>query len=246
MHPIPDAFTAEGNAFHTTHWSVVLQAQGDSPVARAALEKLCRAYWRPLYAFVRREGYGPEEAQDATQEFFARFLQRKDFETARREKGRLRSFLLVALKNFLANERQRARAIKRGHGERRISLDEILAQERFEPTAAESLTAEQIYERRWATTVLEQVLARLEEEYRAAAKTSLFTKLKVLLTDEPGHPSQAEIAEDLQLTENAVKQALHRLRVRYRDVLRDEIAQTVATVGEIEDELRYLIAVLRT
>jgi RNA polymerase sigma factor (sigma-70 family) len=246
MPPALDTFAPEGFGFQTTHWSVVLQAQGDSQAASGALEKLCRAYWRPLYAFVRREGYAPEEAQDLTQEFFARFLERRDFDAVRREKGRLRSYLLISLKNFLANEWQRASAIKRGQGERPISLDEILAGERFESLPAQDLTAEQIYERRWATSVLEQVLARLEEEYRTTAKTPLFTRLKLLLTDEPGHPSQSDIAQELEMTENAVKQAFHRLRLRYREILREQIAHTVATVSEIEDELRYLIAVLRT
>lgn len=241
-----DTFRNRDAAFLTTHWSVVLCAQGDSPLAQEALEKLCRSYWLPLYAFVRREGHAPEEAKDLTQEFFARFLERKDFETARREKGRLRSYLLVSLKHFLANERHRAAAAKRGRGEQIISLDEILAHERFELEPAETLTAEQIYERRWATAVLDQVLARLEEEYRAAEKASLFDRLKLLLTDEPGHPSQAEVARESAMTENAVKQALHRMRLRYRELLREQIAHTVATASEIEDELRYLVGVLRT
>lgn len=235
-----------GAAFLTTHWSVVLTAQGHSPAAQEALEKLCRGYWLPLYAFVRREGQGPEDAKDLTQEFFARLLERRDFDAVRREKGRLRSYLLVALKHFLSNERHRANAIKRGHGQQPISLDEIMAHQRNELEPANSLTAEQIYERRWALTVLDQVLARLGDEFRAAEKTPLFERLKELLADEPGRPTQAEIAAELVMTENAVKQAFHRLRERYRQILREEIAQTVATPGEIEDELRHLIAVLRT
>lgn len=229
----------------TTHWSVVLTAQGHSSAAQDALENLCRAYWSPLYAFVRREGHGPEEAKDLTQEFFSHFLQRRDFDAVRREKGRLRSYLLVSLKHFLANERHRAAAIKRGRGERPISFDEILAQ-RYELELAEPLTAEQIYERRWATAVLEQVLARLEEEYRASGKGALFDQLKLVLTDEPDHPTQAEIGRKAGMTENSVKQAFHRLRLRYREILREQIAHTVAVASEIEDELRHLIAVLRT
>lgn len=243
LHPLEKNGDA---AFLTTHWSVVLCAQGDSALAQEALEKLCRSYWRPLYVFVRREGYSPEEAEDLTQEFFARFLARKDFESARREKGRLRSYLLASLKNVLANEHHRATAIKRGHGELPFSLEEIRESERFDLEPAEKLTAENIYERRWATEVLDQVLAQLEEEYRSAEKLSLFQRLKLLLTDEPGHPSQAEIARETTMTENAVKQAFHRLRIRYRELLRAQIAHTVATVDEIEDELRHLIAVLRT
>ncbi len=231
--------------FATTHWSVVLTAQGRSPAADAALEALCRTYWLPLYAFIRREGYSVEEAKDLTQEFFARWLERRDFDAVRREKGRLRSYLLVSLKHFLANERNRAAAIKRGRGQQSISLDEIFAEHRFDLEPVESLTADQIYERRWALTVLEQVLARLGDEYRGAGKAALFARLKELLADEPGRPSQAAIARELGMTENAVKQAFHRLRERYRQILREQIAHTVATPAEIEDELRHLITVLR-
>jgi len=234
-----------GVAFVTTHWSVVLTAQGRSPAADAALEALCRSYWMPLYAFIRREGYPVEEAKDLTQEFFARWLERRDFDAVRREKGRLRSYLLVALKHFLANERNRATTIKRGRGQPPISLDEIFAERRFDLEPVESLTAEQIYERRWAMAVLDQVLAQLETEYRTDGRGQLFDRLKVLLADEPDHPSQAQIADELKMTENAVKQAFHRLRVRYRELLREQISHTVATPDELEDELRHLIAVLR-
>ena len=158
----------------------------------------------------------------------------------------MRSYLLVSMKHFLANERERSRAIKRGRGERPISLDEIQAHRRFEPEPVESLTADQIYERQWAMAVLDQVLARLEEDYRASGRGLLFDRLKVLLAGEAEHPSQAEIARELGMTENAVKQAFHRMRVRYRELLREQIAHTIATPAELEDELRYLIAVLRT
>jgi DNA-directed RNA polymerase specialized sigma24 family protein len=173
-------------------------------------------------------------------------LQRRDFDAVRREKGRLRSYLLVALKHFFTNERQRTRARKRGHGQQLISLDEILSHQRDELEPADTLTADQIYEQRWALTVLEQVFARLGDEFRANGRTPLFERLKELLADEPGHPSQAEIARELGVTENALKQAFHRLRERYRQILREEIVRTVASPGEIEDELRHLIAVLRT
>ena len=246
MNPTSEPFQNDAAAFLTTHWSIVLTAQGRTPAAEEALNKLCRNYWLPLYSFVRREGRSPEEAQDLTQEFFARFLERRDFDAVRREKGRLRSYLLVALKHFLENERHRASAIKRGHGQQPISLDEILAHQRNKLEPANTLSADQIYEQRWALSVLEQVLARLGDEFRANKKTELFERLKELLADEPGHPSQAEIARELGMTENAVKQAFHRLRERYRQILREEIAHTVATPGEVEDELRHLIAVLRT
>lgn len=243
--PGPDA-DAGGATFATTHWSVVLTAQSRSPAADAALEALCRTYWMPLYAFVRREGHPVEEAQDLTQEFFARWLERRDFDAARREKGRLRSYLLVSLKHFLTNERNKGRATKRGRGQPLLSLEEIAEHQRFELEPFEALTADQIYERQWATTVLDQVLARLESEYRSSGRGQLFDHLKALLTDEPGHPSQAEIGAQLGMTENAVKQAFHRLRLQYRECLREEIAHTVALPGEVEDELRHLIAVLRS
>ena len=146
-----------GAAFTTTHWSVVLQAQGDSPAAQEALEKLCRTYWWPLFGFVRREGYSPEEAQDLTQGFFALLLERKDFDAVRREKGRLRSYLLTSLKNFLAKTRRRELAVKRGEGRALVPLDELLARERADLEPADTLSADRIYERRWALTLLDQV-----------------------------------------------------------------------------------------
>src|SRR5437867_278817 len=233
-------------AFATTHWSVVLTAQGRSPAADQALEKLCRTYWWPLYGFVRRSGYKPEEAQDLTQGFFALLLERRDLDVVRREKGRLRSYLLVSLKNFLGKARRREMAVKRGEGRPLVPLEELLTRERADLEPADTLTADRIYERRWALTLLEQVLGRLESEYKSAGNTKLFDHLKELLSDEPGRQSQAEIAAELGMTENAVKQAFHRLRQRYRELLRDEIAQTVAVPGDVEDELRHFISVLQT
>ena len=223
----------------------MLAAQGPSPAAQEALEKLCSTYWRPIYGFVRRQGIEPEEAKDLTQGFFALLLKRRDFDTVRKEKGRLRSYLLTSLKHFLTNERNRAMAIKRGEGQRLISLDQLHEREcaGFEPT--ETLTPEQIFERRWAMTVLNQVLARLEEEHCAAGKMQLFDRLQKSFTDEPNRSSQVEIAHELGMTENAVFQAFHRFRERYRELLREEVAHTVAVAVDIEDELRHLIAVLR-
>ena len=234
-----------GVAFTTTHWSVVLEAQGPSPAAQAALEKLCSTYWRPIYGFVRRQGVGAEEAKDLTQGFFALLLERKDFDAVRKEKGRLRSYLLTSLKHFLTNEHYRAMAIKRGEGQRLIPLEVLQDRERggFEP--ADTSTADQIYERRWALALLDQVLTRLGDEYRATGNVILFERLRALLTDEPDRPSQAQIADELGMSENAVKQAFHRLRERYRQLLREEIAHTVMAPGDIEDELSHLIAVLR-
>jgi RNA polymerase sigma factor (sigma-70 family) len=233
-----------GAAFTTTHWSIVLEAQGESPAAQEALEKLCRTYWRPIFAFLRRQGIPPEEAEDITQGFFAELLERRSLSAVRKEKGRLRSFLLGGLKYFLANEDRRAMAVKRGKGQRPIPLEELRAGERIETEPADPMTPDQIYERRWALTILERVLSRLKDEYLAADNAALFDSLKQLLPDEPGSPSQAEIAARLGMSENAVRQAFYRFRQRYQTLLREEIANTVATPGDIEDELRHLIAVL--
>jgi len=232
-------------AFATTHWSVVLTAQGESPAAEEALEKICRIYWWPLYGFVRRQGYTPEEAQDLTQGFFALLLERKDLDAVRREKGRLRSYLLASVKNFLGKAHRRAMTVKRGEGRLPVPLEELLARECADLEPADMLSADRIYERRWALTLLEQVLARLGEEYRVAGNALLFEQLKQLLADEPDRSSQAKIAQELSMTENAVKQAFYRLRQRYRVLLREEIAQTVAMPGDVEDELRHFISVLQ-
>jgi RNA polymerase sigma factor (sigma-70 family) len=229
-------------AFTTTHWSLVLTAQDESPAAQEALEKLCRTYWRPIYSFVRRQGLPLTEAEDITQGFFAQLLKRRSFGAVRKERGRLRSFLLASVKYFLADEQRRAMAIKRGKGQRVIPLEELYADEPTE--LADPVTAEMVYERRWALTVLERVFNRLKDEYRAAGNPTLFESLKQLLPDEPGSPSQAQIAAQLGMTENAVRQAFYRFRQRYQSLLREEIAHTVATPGDIEDELRHLIAVL--
>ncbi len=238
--PVPNAV-----AFVTTHWSVVLAAQGESAAADEALDQLCRIYWRPLYAFVRRQDWGHEEAQDLTQGFFAHLLKRRDLDAVRREKGRLRSYLLVALKHFLADERRSVMAVKRGEGRRLIPLDDLMARAGVDLELANTLTADLIYERRWALTVMEQVFARLETKYQAIGKTELFDRFKRLLADEPDRTSQVEIAGALGMTENAVKQAFHRFRQQYRNFLREEIAHTVAAPGDVEDELRHLVAVLR-
>jgi RNA polymerase sigma-70 factor (ECF subfamily) len=231
--------------FATTHWSVVLEAQSESPAAQGALEKLCRVYWRPIYSFMRLQGIAPEEAEDVTQAFFADLLKHKSLTAVRKEKGRFRSYLLGALKYFLADERRRAMAIKRGKGQRLIPLEELSADDRIEMEPADPVTAEQIYERRWASTVLEHVLGLLKSEYVAAGNAALFDSLKQLLPDEPGSPTQADIAGQLGMTANAVRQAFHRFRQRYQLLLREEIAHTVANPADIEDELRHLITVVR-
>jgi len=232
-------------AFTTTHWSIVLAAQGPSPAAANALEKLCRTYWRPIYGFLRRQGIRPEEAKDLTQGFFALLLERRDLNAVRKEKGRLRSYLLTSLKHFLINERNRAAAIKRGQGQQLIPLEDLYERERISFEPADTLSADQIYERRWALSVLDQVLERLTDEYRETGNIRLFDRLQKSLTDVPDRPSLADTACELGITEGAVTQAFYRMRQRYRQLLREEIANTVLARGDIEDELRHLVAVLR-
>jgi RNA polymerase sigma factor (sigma-70 family) len=230
--------------FRTTHWSVVLAAgSASAEQSNAALEALCRTYWHPLYAFVRREGYAVEEAQDLTQAFFARLLERRDLATVQQHKGRFRSYLLASLKNFLINEWHRARTVKRGGDRAFIPLDEILDEERLCAQPADNVTAESLFERRWALTLLETVLARLETEFAGDAR--VFQCWKRTLNDDAAPPLAATAAE-LGTNENALKQAFHRLRGRYRQLLREEVAHTVAQPGEIEDELRHLVRVLRS
>jgi RNA polymerase sigma factor (sigma-70 family) len=224
----------------------VLEAQGESPAAQQALERLCRTYWRPIYTFIRREGTGPDEAEDLTQEFFAMLLERRNFDAVRKEKGRLRSYLLTSVKHFLVSQHRRAVTVKRGKGQQPVPLEELALMKCALMEPADHLSADRIYERRWALTLMEQVLRRLKDEYAAAGNGALFDLLKQLLPDEPGAPSRAEIAAQLGMTDNALRQAFHRFRQRYQLLLREEISHTVAVASDVEDELRHLIAVLRT
>ncbi len=231
--------------FVTTHWSVVLTAQrNDSTRAQAALSHLCQTYWYPLYAFVRRQGHGAHDAQDLTQEFFARLLEKNYLAVVARERGKFRSFLLASLKHFLANEWNRAQAAKRGGGQIIASLNETDAEGRYQLEPADTVTAEKIFERRWATTLLDQVVRRLRDEYVRAEKAELYDQLKHCLTVESRSAPYAELAARLNMSEGAIKVAVHRLRARYREVLRDEIAQTVSSPEEVEEELRHLFAAL--
>jgi RNA polymerase sigma factor (sigma-70 family) len=232
-------------AFVTTHWSVVLTAgSGNTDGAREAVARLCQTYWHPLYAYVRRVGHSPHDAQDLTQEFFARLLEKNYLAGADESRGRFRSFLLASLKHFLANEWHKAHAQKRGGGQIPIPIDMASAETSigFEP--ADTTTAEKIYERRWALTLLESVLRRLRGEYVRDGKQKLFEQLKPTLTEASRSVAYAEIARRLDTTEGAVKVAVHRLRQRYREVLRAEIAETVAEPAEVDDELRNLFAAL--
>jgi RNA polymerase sigma factor (sigma-70 family) len=231
--------------FVTTHWSLVLTAgQSDSTRAHDALAKLCQTYWYPLYAYVRRRGFSPHDAEDLTQGFFAQLLQANSLANVRREKGRFRGFLLAALNHFVANEWDRARARKRGGGKAAISLDAESAESRYKLEPADTLTAERIYERRWALTLLDTVLQQLEREHELSGKMDLFGELRFCLTGERSKLPYAELANRLGMSEGAVKVAVHRLRQRYRELLRAEIAHTVASPEEVDDEIRHLFAVL--
>ncbi len=234
-----------GGGFPTTHWSVVLSAgDGSLPNAKAALERLCRAYWYPLYVYVRWQGRSVEDAQDLTQEFFARLLQRDYLRLSDPARGRFRTFLLTALKRFLVNDWKKGRAVKRGGGQTVISWNQQETESRFLVEPADQTTPEKAFEKRWALIVLEQVFERLREEFTAGGQTERFERLKVLLWGEKDSPSYAEVAAELGLTEGALKVAVHRLRQRYRELLRAEIANTVERPEEVDDELRHLIAAI--
>ena len=237
--------THRDDRFAATHWSVVLAARGgDSTRARAALEALCRTYWYPLYAFARRLGQSPHDAEDSVQGFFAICLEKHYLAAAEQAKGRFRSFLLLALKRYLAKERDKSRARKRGGGERPIALDGLSAEQRYALEPAEQFSADKLFERRWALTLLEQVLSRLREELAAAGRLGAFEQLKeFLLAGGRGTPYK-ELAARLGTSEGAVKVGVHRLRQRYRELLEEEIANTVASPEEVEEERRYLLAVL--
>jgi RNA polymerase sigma factor (sigma-70 family) len=242
---IASSISRRNERFTATHWSVVLAAaEGDSPRARVALEALCHAYWYPLYAFVRRTGQSPHDAEDSVQGFFAVCIDRNYLAAAQKEKGRFRSFLLLALKRFLAKERDKSRARKRGGGQKPIALDGLTAEQRYALEPAEHLSADRLFERRWALTLLEQVLSRLRDEQAAAGRLEAFEELKeFLLAGGRGTPYQ-EVAARLGLSEGAVKVTVHRLRQRYRALLEEEIGNTVASPQEVEAERRYLLAVL--
>jgi RNA polymerase sigma factor (sigma-70 family) len=231
--------------FATTHWSVVLAAgDRESAVARAALADLCAAYWHPLYAFVRRLGYDAAQSQDLTQEFFTRLLEKDYLKAVDRERGKFRTFLLASFRHFLANEHDRATAQKRGGGKSILSLDFSASEERNRLEPSHALTAEKLYERRWALALLEQALARLRGEYSRGGRAPLFDALKVFLTGEKARESHEQLARRLQMTAGAITVAVHRLRQRYREVLREEIGRTVNDPGEIDGEIRDLFTAL--
>ena len=230
--------------FATTHWSVVAAAGAPDLAQRTeALERLCRAYWYPLYAFVRRRGYGPEDAQDLTQEFFGRLLKRNYPAQADRAKGKFRSFLLLTLSHFLADEYDRATAHKRGGGQVFISLDQEAAEGRYRRELAAELSPEKLFERRWAQSILDQALKRLRAEY-GSESSEAYAVLKMFEPGEQTALSYAEAAARLGISESAIKSKIHRLRQRHRELVREEVAQTVFNPKEVDEELRHLIAVL--
>jgi RNA polymerase sigma-70 factor (ECF subfamily) len=238
------AATRQG-VFATTHWSVVLTAgQSDSPQAAEALERLCRTYWYPLYAYVRRRGHSPEDAQDLTQEFFARLLKRNYPAQADRAKGRFRSFLLLTLNHFLSDERARGATQKRGGGQVLISLDAQASEDRYRLEPVDELDPEKLFERHWAQTILDQALIRLRAEFVSAGQSARYEVLKTFEPGEQNTLSYAEAAARLGVTESAIKSLIHRLRQRHRELVRDEIAQTVSTAAEVDEDLRHLIAVI--
>jgi RNA polymerase sigma-70 factor (ECF subfamily) len=230
--------------FQTTRWSLVAAAKDRASLpARQALGELYQIYWYPLYAYIRRHGHNHEAAQDLTQEFFSQLMEREGLASVDEKRGRFRSFLLVACRNFLANEHDRATAQKRGGGRTTLPLGFEDADGRYQREPAHTLTPEKLFERRWALALLDAVLARLRAEYAAGGKLLLFETLKVNLTGEFGSP-YAELAARLSMTEGAVKVAVHRMRGRYRDLLRDEICQTLNDPAGVEEEIRALFAAL--
>ncbi len=237
----------QGTQFTTTHWSAVLEAgKGDSPAALAALEELCRTYWYPLYAFVRRQGHSPEEAEDLTQSFFERLLEKDYVKLANPARGKFRSFLLSALKNFLTNEWARSTQQKRGGGRALLSWDQASAEGRYQMEPIDELTPEKTFEKQWAMTLLEQVLSRLKQEQVAAGREHFFEEVKSRLWGEKAPMGYAALAGEFELTETALKVAVHRLRLRYRELLREEIGRTVANPLEVREEMEALVSVLRT
>jgi len=236
---------APESSFQATRWTQVVNARDPtSPQGARALEELCRAYWYPLYAFVRRKGYAPQEAEDLTQGFFARFLEKRYLDDVAREKGKFRTFLLCALEHFLANEWDKSQRVKRGGGATLLPLETRGGEDRYAQEPTDRATPEEAFDRHWAESILARVLGRLRKDFEDSAAASRFDALKPFLLGEPGGEAYAVVAERLRLSEQGVKSAVHRLRQRFRALFREEIAQTVATRAEIDEELRYLVRLM--
>lgn len=234
-----------GAVFTTTHWSVVVAARDlSAPGASDALEQLCVAYWYPLYAYARRRGHSPEDAQDLTQEFFQKLLASDWIARADPARGRFRTFLLCGMQNFLANQWQKSVRLKRGAGQALVALDGLQAEERYALEPADILSPDKLFDRRWALTLLETTLQRLEMEQPESDGRARFAALRPVLVGEPTEEGYAALARRLDVTENTVKSWVHRLRARYRELLRDAVAQTVADPAQVQEELRYLARVL--
>jgi RNA polymerase sigma-70 factor (ECF subfamily) len=231
--------------FHTTHWTMVLAAGAEEgTAAQEALASLCSTYWYPLYAFIRRQGSTPHEAEDLTQEFFCRLLQRQWLVNVSPAGGKFRTFLLTCLKNFLTNERERASTQRRGGGRRPIPLDGENAETRYSLEPADPVTPEVIFERRWAVTLVERTMARLRQEYSRLEKLDAFEELQGFLPGGQGNASRAEMAAKRGVTAGAIDLAVHRLRQRFGALLREQVAQTVSSQAEVEEEIRYLMSAL--
>jgi RNA polymerase sigma factor (sigma-70 family) len=237
----PAGSNPPGDIFATTHWTVVLAAgRKHTPAAEVALEELCRTYWFPLYAYVRRRGESREDAEDLTQAFLASFLQRTHLEKLTAERGRFRAFLLASLKHFLANEWDKSRRQKRGHGAPHLSLDWHSADAQFQIADNAGSSPDKVFDREWTVALLGRVIERLRKECVAEDRARQFDHLKIFLTAGKGALSHAEAARALNMGEGAVRAAVHRLRKRYRELLRNEIAQTLADPAQVDEEMRAL------
>ncbi len=242
----PATASAAGGRFTTTHWSAVVRAgHAEGTQAEEALGELCQTYWYPLYAFARRQGFGPAEAEDLTQHFFARLLEKGFVASADQEKGRFRTFLLTLFKRFLANEWNRQHAQKRGGFQTVVSIDTAWAESRFSAEPAHGEQPDVLFERQWALALLDQVMAQLQREYVESGRAALFEHLEVCLVRDETALSYRETAARLNLTDAAVKMAVRRLRARYREILREEIGKTVVSPGEVEAEIQHLFAVFQ-
>ena len=237
--------TTTGRAqFANTHWSVVLLAgQSASPLCQEALENLCASYWHPLYAFLKRQGYAPADAKDLTQGFFAKFLEKNYLSSVNPARGKFRSFLLAALKNFLANEWDRAHAEKRGGKHTFVSIDEQTAEGRYQVEPASTITPEALFDYQWALTVFDEALRRLKADYEADGKAVRFEALHVYLSSEPAPGAYAAVGARLHLTNEAVAAEVHRMRKQYGELLRKEVGRTVSSPAEIDEEMRFLFSV---
>lgn len=231
--------------FATTRWSLVLAAGEKRPDSRSALEELCRAYWYPLYRFVRNRGFDPEQAADLTQGFFARLIERNDFEKVRQEKGRFRSFLLASIRHYISNELDKANAQKRGGGVALFSIDSAAAEQKYALEPAISETPDVVFDKSWALALLEQAQAKLRSEFTRGGKSDWYEQLHPYLGGERADlPAYRELADELGVSESAVKVNVHRMRQQFRKLLRQEIANTVASEQDVDDELQRMFTVL--